>query len=136
MSESKAKSTLTELLGNKYINLTTFRENGEAVPTPVMFAEANGKLYVETRLSRYKVNRIKNNPKVQFSSCTMKGKVLGPMIEGTARILPTSDQSIAFEALREKYFRFRLGDSLSKIKSSRNKLKNDDRVYIEIVPNV
>ncbi|MFW9818004.1 MAG: pyridoxamine 5'-phosphate oxidase family protein, partial [Candidatus Thorarchaeota archaeon] len=63
MSVNKTKSTLAELLGKKYINLTTFRKNGEAVPTPVMFAEVNGKLYVETQLSRYKVNRIKNNPK-------------------------------------------------------------------------
>ncbi|MFX1324045.1 MAG: PPOX class F420-dependent oxidoreductase [Promethearchaeota archaeon] len=134
MSKGNADN-ISELLGKKYINLTTFRENGEAVPTPVMFAEENGKLYVETRVSRYKVNRIKNNPKVQFAPCTMKGKTLGAMIQGTARILPTSYQDIAFKALRNKYFRFRLGDSLSKMKSSR-KIKDDDRVYIEIIPDV
>lgn len=136
MSENNTDTTISELLGKKYINLTTFRENGEPVPTPVMFAEKNGKLYVETRVSRYKINRIKNNPKVQFTPCTMKGKVLGAMIEGTARILPASDQDIAFKALRDKYIRFKLGDSLSKMKSSRKKPKDDDRVYIEIIPDV
>ncbi|MFW9896576.1 MAG: PPOX class F420-dependent oxidoreductase [Candidatus Thorarchaeota archaeon] len=136
MSKSNANTALSELSGKKYINLTTFRENGEPVPTPVLFVEENGKLYVETRVSRYKVNRIKNNPKVQFAPCTMKGKALGTIIEGTARILPTSDQDIAFKALRDKYFRFRLGDSLSKMKSSRKKPKVDDRVYLEIIPDV
>ncbi|MFX1323621.1 MAG: PPOX class F420-dependent oxidoreductase [Promethearchaeota archaeon] len=136
MSIIDSETILSELLGKKYINLTTFRENGEAVPTPVMFAEENGKLYVETEASRYKVNRIKNNPKIEFAPCTVKGKPLGATVKGTARILPTSDQEIAFKVLRDKFFRLRLGDSLSKLKSSSKKLKDDDGVYIEIFPNV
>jgi hypothetical protein len=32
--------------GHKYINLTTFRKNGQAVPTPVWFVVRDGRLYV------------------------------------------------------------------------------------------
>ncbi|MFX1235143.1 MAG: PPOX class F420-dependent oxidoreductase [Promethearchaeota archaeon] len=134
MSKNIVINTLNGLANNKYISLTTFRNNGEGVPTPVMFAIENNKLYVETRASRYKVNRIKNNPKVQFAPCRLKGKVIGPVIEGRARVLPASEQEVAFNALRKRYFRFRLGDTISKIKSSNKKQDIDDRVYLEIIP--
>ncbi|MFW9824031.1 MAG: PPOX class F420-dependent oxidoreductase [Candidatus Thorarchaeota archaeon] len=122
-------STITK---EKYISLTTYRKNGEGVPTPVLFAEENGKLYVETESTRYKVNRIKNNPNVQFAPCNMRGKLLGSSIDGTARILSESEKDIAFEALRKKYFRFRFGDALSRSKSKNS--KKAEKVYIEIIP--
>ncbi|MFX1496994.1 MAG: PPOX class F420-dependent oxidoreductase [Promethearchaeota archaeon] len=135
MSESITKDMLNGVLKSKYINLTTYRANGEGVPTPVMFAEVNNRLYVETRASRYKVKRIINNPDVQFSACTMRGKVNGSIIKGKARILGSSEQDIAYKALRKRYFRFRLGDFLSKLSSSNDKKKIDERVYLEIVPD-
>lgn len=134
MAESIMNNMLNGVLKSKYINLTTFRGNGEGVPTPVMFAEANNKLYVETRVSRYKVKRIINNPNVQFSACTMRGKVNGSIIKGKARILRSSEQDTAFKALRKRYFRFRLGDFLSKIRSPNDKQKIDEKVYLEIIP--
>jgi PPOX class probable F420-dependent enzyme len=129
MAKIISKTNSKMIFENKYINLITFRESGVGVPTPVMYAKKNGKLYVETRNSRYKVNRIKKNPNVQIAPCNMRGQILGPSIEGTARILSKNEQNVAFEALRKKYFRFRLGD---KIKFG--KRGDDDRVYIEITP--
>ena len=128
---SERIDTFNRSLKGKYINLTTYRGNGEGVSTPVMFAKTNNKLYVETRASRYKVKRIMNNPNVQFVTCTMRGKVNSTIMKGKARVLQASEQDIAFKALRDRYFRFKLGDSLSKKKSSK---KVDDRVYLEIIP--
>lgn len=34
--------------GHKYVNLETFRGNGEGVRTPLWFAEENGVLYART----------------------------------------------------------------------------------------
>jgi PPOX class probable F420-dependent enzyme len=127
MSKSKSKNKLNMLFKHKYINLTTYRKNGEGVNTPVMFAEKEGKLYVETLASRYKVARINNNPRVQIAPSNMKGKVLGPSIEGIARVLSKSEQDDAFTALREKYFRLRLGDKIKGKKS-----EDVDRIYLEI----
>lgn len=129
MSKIKSKPNPTMIFENKYINLITFRESGVGVPTPVMYAKKNGKIYVETRNSRYKVNRIKKNPKVQIAPCSMRGQILGPSVEGTARILSKNEQSVAFEALRKKYFRFRLSDKIKFGKSG-----DDDKVYLEITP--
>ena len=39
----------SEIRGQKYISLTTFRKNGVAVATPVWFGEEGDKLYVMTR---------------------------------------------------------------------------------------
>jgi PPOX class probable F420-dependent enzyme len=52
------------LTGYECVCLTTFRKNGEAVPTPVWFAESDGKLYIYTANSSGKVKRIRNNASV------------------------------------------------------------------------
>ncbi len=98
-----------------------------------MFVEEGGKLYVETRSSRYKVARIRNNPNVQFATSTMKGQITGPSLIGIARILSPSEENIAFKALRRRFFRLRLSDTFSKLKK---KSEVDDKVYLEINPEI
>jgi len=130
LSENIKKNELNSLLEKKYINLTTYRKNGEGVDTPVLFSEKDGKLYVETQASRYKVVRIINNPKVQYAPCAARGEVQGPVMEGTARVLSKSEKEIAITTLRKKYFRLRL---LDKFKS---KKKKDKDVHLEITPGI
>lgn len=92
----------------KYISLTTFRKNGQAVKTPVWFAEQDGKLYVQTRNDSGKYKRIRNNPQVKLAPCTMGGKITGPEFAGTARVLPAARWPEAKNALRRKYWLARL----------------------------
>ncbi len=127
MAESKTKPNLGTIFTKKYINLTTYRKNGEGVPTPLLFAEKNNKIYVETPSSTYKIARIKNNPSVKIAPCLMRGKVVGPYLEGKARILPNLEKDVAIEALRSKYFRYRLAYKM------RSKKTQDDERYIEII---
>ena len=54
-----------EFTGHKYLNLTSFRKNGSGIPTPLWFAEENGKLYIMTRSDSGKYKRIRNNPEVR-----------------------------------------------------------------------
>ncbi len=90
--------------GQKYISLATFRKNGNAVYTPVWFAEENGHLYVMTASKMGKTKRIRNNPKVKMAPCTMRGKITGPEFSGTARLLPPEDQQRVRRLINAKYW--------------------------------
>ena len=90
--------------GQRYISLATFRKSGAAVYTPVWFAEENGKLYVMTSDTTGKYKRIRNNPQVRIAPCTIRGKITGPEIAATARILPTSDGQQVRGLIRAKYW--------------------------------
>lgn len=95
---------LTSVKNDRYINLTTFRKSGEAVATPLWFAEHQGVLYAQTFPSAGKLKRIRHTARVTVASCTINGKTLGPQILGRARII-TNEQEIllAEAALARKY---------------------------------
>ncbi len=98
----------SQISGQKYISLATFRKNGLAVYTPVWFGEQDGKLYVMTssRLGKYK--RIRNNPQVRIAPCTARGKITGPEFGATARILPPEGHERARQAINRKYWAARI----------------------------
>ncbi len=91
------------LQGHQYMNLITFRKSGQAVSTPVWFAETDGKLYVTTIPDSGKVKRIRNNGRVQLAPANRSGKPLGPEFEAMARILSAEEEVIARNALNQKY---------------------------------
>ena len=94
--------------GQKYISLTTFRKNGEAVATPVWFGEQGDKLYVMTRSDMGKTKRIRNNPQVRVAPCTIRGKVTGSEFPASARILPPEEHAHARQTINRKYWAARL----------------------------
>jgi PPOX class probable F420-dependent enzyme len=98
----------SEIHGQKYIVLTTFRKTGAPVPTPVWFGEQAGKLYVMTRSDSGKYKRIRNNPQIRIASSTIRGKVTGPDFTATARILPPEDWPSARKTIQSKYWLARL----------------------------
>ena len=99
-----SKTLPAEFQGQKYLSLITFRKNGSAVPTPVWFAEADGKFYVMTRSDSGKYKRIRNNPEVRIAPCNIRGKITGPQFPARARILPAEEWDLARRAVRAKYW--------------------------------
>jgi uncharacterized protein len=91
------------LKGHKYINLTTFRKNGEAVPTTVWFALVDGRAYVTTSPQSGKMKRIRNNPRVMLTPSNAWGRTKGESVEGVARPIDGDPTGRAEQALREKY---------------------------------
>lgn len=91
------------LVDHRYLSLKTFRTSGEAVPTPVWFAQADGKLYVTTRPESGKVKRIKQNGDIEVAPCDVRGNLLGDFVPATARIMEQDEEVIAFKALEAKY---------------------------------
>lgn len=89
MEESK----LAQFNDQKYLNLETFRKNGQGVPTPVWFAEHRGMLYVRTEDGSGKVKRLRNNGHTRVAPCTVGGSVLGEWVEAQASLV--TDKSLA-----------------------------------------
>jgi uncharacterized protein len=104
MTETTAQAPFSLLHKQQYANLFTFRKSGEAVKTPVWFAERHGRLYVMTTINAGKVKRIRNSGRVQIGPSDRAGKPLGPTVEAHARLLSDpADIQRAKNALDDKY---------------------------------
>ncbi|MFY9680428.1 MAG: PPOX class F420-dependent oxidoreductase [Candidatus Sulfotelmatobacter sp.] len=100
--------------GQKYISLGTFRKTGAKIATPVWFGEDGDKLYVMTLSKMGKTKRIRNNPQVTVAPCTMRGKLTGSEVPGTARILPPEEHAHARKTINRKYLLARLSSPFSR----------------------
>jgi uncharacterized protein len=124
------RGTFDPLRGHKYALVVTFKRNGSAVPTPIWFGlDAEGRLYFRTGADVAKVKRIRNNPRVLVAPCTVRGKPRGAAVEGTARVLPTSEWQHAEDAIQSNYG---LGRRLYE---SAADAVGGGEVYVEIVPS-
>jgi PPOX class probable F420-dependent enzyme len=98
---------LSNLTGEKYINLETYRRNGRGVRTPVWFVESSSGdssiLYVRTSDDTGKYKRIRNNPSVQIAPCDIRGSIKGKWVKGEARIASEEEKLKAFKMLEKKY---------------------------------
>jgi PPOX class probable F420-dependent enzyme len=102
MAETTA-APFSILQKQQYANLFTFRKSGEAVKTPVWFAERGGKLYVMTTMDSGKVKRIRNSGRVLIGPSDARGNPRGPTVEARARVLGPGEEQAAKEALDVKY---------------------------------
>jgi uncharacterized protein len=92
------------LRGHKYALLVSFRRSGEPVPTPVWFGlDTDGRLYVRTEHESGKVKRVRANGRVLVGPATVRGRPLGPLAEGSARVLPADEEQRAERALARSY---------------------------------
>jgi uncharacterized protein len=119
---------LEVMRGHHYCLIVTFKRSGEPVPTPVLFGLADGRLYLRTEPRVGKVRRIQNDPRVRVGPCNWRGKPLGPLAEGRARVLGPSEQEAAYSALRANYT---FGQRL--YESALDRLPVE-MVYVEVVP--
>ena len=106
-ADRAGRASFESLAGHKYLLLHTFRKSGEAVPTPVWFGLADGKLYFRTYADAMKVRRIRNNPRVLVAPCDIRGKPKGELIEARARVLPAAEEPAAEKAIQSNYGLFR-----------------------------
>jgi uncharacterized protein len=90
----------------KYVLLTTFRTNGDAVPTPIwIVALADGTGGFTTEATSGKVKRIRNNASVTLQACSLRGNVHpgAPVVNATAEVLLDADARPIKAAVRRKY---------------------------------
>jgi len=90
----------------KYVVLTTFRRNGDAVATPVWIVGLSyGTAGFTTEIDSGKVKRIRNNPSVTLQACGIRGKVHpgAPVVHATAEVLEGADAHGVGVAINRKY---------------------------------
>jgi uncharacterized protein len=97
--------------GRKYLNLETFKKNGEGVKTPIWFAadpardlaDGSARLFAYTIGNSGKVKRIRNNSRVRIAPCDMRGNVTGEWVEARAEIVSGADAEYGDRLLNKKY---------------------------------
>ena len=98
--------------GQKYLNLETFRKNGQGVKTPVWFAAdpaadlsaTDARLYAYTIGESGKVKRIRNNARARIAPCDMRGNLLGAWVDATAYLVTGAEAEQADALLNKKYW--------------------------------
>ena len=94
---------LEQFGGQKYLNLETYRKNGEAVATPLWFVEFDGVLYARTSPRSGKVKRLGREPRVRLVPCNRQGEPTGRRVEGEAGLIGGEEARRANRLLGEKY---------------------------------
>ena len=105
-------ATLDQLKNQQYISLETYKKSGQAMPTPVWFAERDGALYVRTEADAGKVKRIRNNSHVRIVPCGARGEVKGEWVDATAQIVDEATSEQIDQLLKKKYGLLKAGFDL------------------------
>jgi PPOX class probable F420-dependent enzyme len=116
---SSPSDKISILSGHAYINLETYRRNGQTVTTPVWFTidDNNNMIYVVTRTETGKVKRLRNNSKVRIMPCGMRGQPKGEWLDGKASFATPEQMEIALKQRSKKYgLKARLSSLFSRTK--------------------
>ncbi|MDA4125503.1 MAG: PPOX class F420-dependent oxidoreductase [Thaumarchaeota archaeon] len=89
--------------GRRYINLESYKKDGEPKLTPVQSLEHDGQIYVRTDPSTWKVKRIRRNPHVRVVPSDRNGKPAGSWAEGEARLLDGDERDRILKVFRKEY---------------------------------
>ncbi len=129
MSHTPTAKPFEAIRAEQFVVLTTYRRNGDAMPTTVWFAEQDGNIYITTNNRAGKVKRIQNNPQVTIAASDRVGNIHGPAIAARARMLPAEEAAIATSALQAKY-----GETYVQMTSQMDTGEHGSRVFMELIP--
>src|SRR3954447_20851718 len=83
--------------GHHLCLLITHKRNGEPVPTPVNFGlSEDGNVYLRGEPHSMKMRRLRHSARVRVCVSTFRGKPMGPLVEGIARIVGDDEEKRAF----------------------------------------
>jgi PPOX class probable F420-dependent enzyme len=90
----------------KFVSLTTFKRNGDAVGAPMWVVRDGDFLLAWTPADAWKVKRIRHDPRVRLAACGRTGKVPPgqPVFEGIAEVITDSGEVERTESMiKRKY---------------------------------
>lgn len=76
----------------QYLNIETFRKNGQGVKTPVWFAQDGETLRIWTQADAGKAKRIRRDGKVRIAPSTASGDPIGEWIDAHAAVLDSPEE--------------------------------------------
>ena len=123
------------LAGERYISLTTFKQDGTPVATPVWVVSDDGRrLLVWTGPQTWKVKRLRRNPRVVVAASDVRGRTRGESYEGLGRLLDIPQGSLVEPLLDRKYgLTRRLLGVFNKLVRVATRKQPEPSAYIEIV---
>ena len=123
------------LADEKYISLTTFKQDGTPVATPVWVVSDDGqRLLVWTGQQTWKVKRLRRDPRVIVSASDFRGQTRGESYEGVGRLLDIPQGSLVEPLLNRKYgMTRRLLNVLNRLVRVVTRKQPETAAYIEIV---
>lgn len=83
--------------------LTTYKRDGTGVQTPVSIAFDGDRAFFRTYDKAWKAVRLRNNPRVEVASCTLRGKRTGPVLHASATLLRGDQAHDAARALARRH---------------------------------
>ena len=117
-SEVVQRTDLAQFENQAYMNLETYRKNGEGVKTPVWFVQDGGTFYVRTGEDSWKVKRLRSNPQASIVPSTSTGSPIGEWVNVTIELV--EDETVAQEVnqmFNRKYgFQKRFFDLMGRIR--------------------
>lgn len=88
----------------QYLNIETFRKNGQGVKTPVWFVQDGETLHVWTYAESGKVKRIRRDGSVRVVPCTATGEPRGEWVSAQAMVDDSPDAIQHTESLMKKKY--------------------------------
>jgi uncharacterized protein len=96
--------SIEQFTKQKYLNLETFRKNGDSMKTPVWFVQDGETIYVQTVANSGKVKRVRNNGHVNVTPCKMDGTPTGTWVPASAREITDSETAKNVDRLLNKKY--------------------------------
>ena len=114
--------TLQQFEGKSYMNIETFRKNGQGVKTPVWFVEDGASLRIWTFAGAGKIKRIRRDGTVRITPSDASGTPLGEWMPAHASA-DDSTESVQYveKLMRKKYgWQFTIFNGLGKLRKSKS----------------
>ena len=128
--QSGIRSDFLSFRGRRQALLVTFKRSGEPVPSPVNFGlSGDGMLYFRCDPDSMKLKRLKRDPHVRVCASSFRGKPLGPLVEGTARVLEGAEADHARDVVAANW------DLFNRIYESTVDRMNVPITYVEVRPS-
>jgi PPOX class probable F420-dependent enzyme len=87
----------------KTILLVTYKRDGTPVATPVSIAFDGDRAFFRSYDKAWKTRRLRNDPRIEFSPATLRGKPTGPPVQARAVLLQSGQARIAASALARRH---------------------------------
>jgi PPOX class probable F420-dependent enzyme len=99
----ESSELVAQFSGRRYINLESYKKDGEAVLTPVQSIQEKELVYFRTDPRTWKVKRIQRNPHVRIVPSDRSGKPNGTWVDGRAQILEGEERDRMMLVFRREY---------------------------------
>lgn len=97
-------NALKQFEKQQFLNIETFRKNGQGVNTPVWFAQDGDRLHIWTETSSGKAKRIRRDGNVRIAPSTASGETLGEWVNTRAIVYDSEIKLTETETLFKKKY--------------------------------